>query len=280
MKNEKLCEYLSDVGVLPLDNIDLFSQIYSSNVSKKFNNEKEKLKNCLFLYFQKTAKDDSLLKEISSHLIETYYNTYIINKYRSLKNLFNILKLKYCSHYNYFITRISLYIIKKTKPKINFKPLEGKVNLTYNELKRNNSDDFIIRKEKNLKIEKLKGKDEKNFEKVNLQQKKKKKNRIKKTNRYKNNYYKNINDEGVIQHGFFVNSNENLDKFDNIDKYNINYNDINNDDNQNYLNYNNYNYINKNDEEINILNYYNDNTPLSSNNVKSLKLPINPYFQI
>ena len=263
MKNEKLCEYLSDIGVLLFDNIDLFFQIYSTNNSKKFNTEQEKLKNSLFLYLQKTSKDENLLKEISFHLIEAYYNTHIINKYKSLKSLFNILKFKYFSHYNYFITRISLYIIKKTKATINFEPLKEKDNS-----KGNNSEDLIMRKEKDLDNEKLKNKNENNNEKVNIKEKKKKKNRIKKTNRYQNNYFKNIN--------------ENLDKDNNIDnKYNIDYNDMNNfDDNPNYLNYNDYNnYNNLSDEDEEFLNYYNNN-PVRSNKIKSSKLPINYYTSI
>ena len=72
MKNEKLCEYLSDVGVLLLDNIDLFFQIYSSNNLNQSTKEQEKLKNSLFLYLQKTSKNENLLKSMSSHIIETY----------------------------------------------------------------------------------------------------------------------------------------------------------------------------------------------------------------
>ena len=56
MNNEKLCEYLSDIGVLLFDNVDLFLQMYSSQNNKKFKNEAEKLKESLFLYLQKTTK--------------------------------------------------------------------------------------------------------------------------------------------------------------------------------------------------------------------------------
>ena len=115
MKNEKLCEYLSDVGILLLDNIDLFFQIYSSNNLNQLTKEQEKLKNSLFLYLQKTSKNENLLKLMSSHIIETYYNTQAINKYKALNNLITIFKLRFFSLYNYFITRISLYITKKAK---------------------------------------------------------------------------------------------------------------------------------------------------------------------
>ena len=277
MKNEKLCEYLSDVGVLLLDNIDLFFQIYSSNNLNQSTKEQEKLKNSLFLYLQKTSKNENLLKSMSSHIIETYYNTQAINKYKALKNLITIFKLRLFSHYNHFITRVSLYITKKSKRIIKFESLKEKENLK--ELKRNNSDDFIRRKEKNFK--------EKNFKKIigekdeftKLKQKKRKKNRTKKTNRYNNNFYRNINEEGVIQHGFFVDSKENLNKYNNIDRYDINYNDMENfEENSNDLNFNNFN--NKYDREIDFPNNYNYNVQILSNNLKSKKLPINYYNSI
>ena len=279
MKNEKLCEYLSDVGVLLLDNIDLFFQIYSSNNLNKSTKEQEKLKNSLFSYLQKTSKNENLLKSMSSHIIETYYNTQAINKYKALKNLITIFKLRLFSHYNHFITRVSLYITKKSKRIINFEPLKEKEKENLKELKRNNSDDFIKRKEKNFEEKNLKKVIGEKGEFTKLKQKKRKKNRTKKTNRYNNNFYRNINEEGVIQHGFFVDSKENLNKYNNIDRYNINYNDMENfEENSNDLNFNNYN--NKYDKEIDFPNNYNYNVPILSNNLKFKKLPINYYNSI
>ena len=279
MKNEKLCEYLSDVGVLLLDNIDLFFQIYSSNNLNQSTKEQEKLKNSLFLYLQKTSKNENLLKSMSSHIIETYYNTQAINKYKALKNLITIFKLRLFSHYNHFITRVALYITKKSKRIINFESLKEKEKENLKELKRNNSDDFIKRKEKNFKEKNLKKVIGEKGEFTKLKQKKRKKNRTKKTNRYNNNFYRNINDGGVIQHGFFVDSKENLNKYNNIDRYNINYNDMENfEENSNDLNFNNFN--NKYDKEIDFPNNYNYNVPILSNNLKFKKLPINYYNSI
>ena len=279
MKNEKLCEYLSEVGVLLLDNIDLFFQIYFSNNLNQSTKEQEKLKNSLFLYLQKTSKNENLLKSMSSHIIETYYNTQAINKYKALKNLITIFKLRLFSHHNHFITRVSLYITKKSKRIINFETLREKEKENLKELKRNNSDDFIKRKEKNCKEKNLKKVIGEKDEFTKLKQKKRK--RTKKTNRYNNNFYRNINDGGVLQHGFFVDSKENLNKYNNIDRYDINYNDMENfEENSNDLNFNNLN--NKYDKEIDFPNNYNYNynVQILSNNLKSKKLPINYYNSI
>ena len=280
MKNEKLCEYLSDIGILLFDNIDLFFQIYSTNNSKMFNSKQEKFKNSLFLYLKKTSENENHLKEISNHLIEGYYNSHLINKYKYLTNLFNLLRLKFFSHYNYFITRIFLYIIRNAKPSIYFEKLKEKGDILKNKLRKNNSDDMLLRKEKKHEEKKTEEKnknDEKNENKKIQRKQKKKNNKIKKMNKYKNNWYKNINDEGVVQHGFFVNGNDDLNKYNNIDNYNINFYDIDKIDNDfNYLNDNNFNYNNY-DAEINIPNYNNYKYPIFANNSKSSKLPINYY---
>jgi hypothetical protein len=86
MSNEKICEYLSEKGVLLFENIDLFFQINSSLNNKNFKNEPEQLKESLFLYLQKTTKNDNLLRLISSQLIDSYYNSQAITKYKNIKN--------------------------------------------------------------------------------------------------------------------------------------------------------------------------------------------------
>ena len=248
MENEKLCEYLSDIGVLLFDNIDLFLNIYSTNDSKQFKSEQEKLKNSLFLYLQKTTKNDNYLNEMSNHLIETFYNNQAINEYKIIKNFVNILNHKLFSRYNLFLVKISQYIINNASMKKN-----------ENENK-NNLDDVIKISEKNDENEKIK-----------IKSKRKNKNKTKKVNQYKNNWYRNINDDGVVQHGFFINNDDSLDKIN----YNNNYDDVENFDN-NFKNFknNNYNFNNRYEEE-NLNNY---NYPNNIDNYKSSEIPINYYI--
>ena len=142
MKNEKLCEYLSELGVLLFDNIDLFLQINSTNNSKQFNSEQEKLKNSLFLYLEKTTKNENLLNKMSNNLIESFYNNQAINRYKALQNLFVILKSKLYSHYNNFISRVSQYIINNTNNIICFEPINENINKL--KLRKNNSDYIVL----------------------------------------------------------------------------------------------------------------------------------------
>ena len=191
-EKEKLCEYLSEIGILLFDNINTFLNIYSENNSKKFNSKQENQKYALFIYLQETLKNEQYLKSISNNIIETYYNKQAINRYNALTNLVNIFNLKLFSNYNFFISRIISYIIKNKENKSEINNDKNNYNDKQNEIKKSN----------------------------------KKKKSTKKVNKYKNNWYKNIYDDGVVQHGFFLrnnNINNFIDSSDNIN-YNYNYN--------------------------------------------------------
>ena len=196
MNDEKLCEYLSDIGVLLFDNIDLFFEIHSkNNKNNQFKNEREKLKESLFLYLQKTSKDDNLLRHMSKQLIESYYNSKLVTKYKTIKKFINILHNKLLLTYINFIINISKYIKNKN--------IENKNNI--NDINKNNSDNNnnIFRnnpEDSNNKIYNKKAK-------IKIKSPKKNK-RIKRTNQYKNNFYKNIQDNNINPHSFFVNNND------------------------------------------------------------------------
>lgn len=187
MKNEKLCEYLSDIGVLLFENLDLFFQLHSSRTNKQYKNEPDRLKDSLFLYLQKTAKNENLLRQMSKQLIESYYNTQAITKYKKIKNFINILKNKLFLIYHNFIINISKSILNKNKDILN----------------RTNSDKKIFRRSNEYSRSKKKMK--------NTKPKMKPKKRIyrkKRTNQYKNNYYTNIQENNTNPHSFFINNND------------------------------------------------------------------------
>ena len=184
MNNEKVLEYLTDIGVVLFDNIDLFFQLNSSKNNKNFKNEPERLKDSLFLYLQKTCKNDNFLRLMSKHLIESYYNSQAIIKYKTLKNFTIILQNKFSSIYHNFIINISRYISNRS----------GQNNDKSN--RRNSDENFYNNSyNKNSKNRKAKSK--------------KKTHSLKRTNRYKNNYYKNIRENNINPHSFYINNNDN-----------------------------------------------------------------------
>ena len=184
MNIQKVCEYLSDMGVLLFDNIDLFFQIHSTKKNKQFKNEPDNLKDSLFLYLQKTSKNENLLRQMSKQLIESYYNSKAILRYKNIKNLVNIFQNKLFLIYNNVILNLSKHIANN-KDKI----------------KRTNSDDYIFRRSNENSPKKV--------VKKAKSKPKKKLQRPKKTNQYKNNYYKNIQETNVNNpHSFFLNNND------------------------------------------------------------------------
>ena len=184
MNIQKLCEYLSDIGVLLFDNIDLFFQIHSTKKNKQFKNEPDNLKDSLFLYLQKTSKNENLLRQMSKQLIESYYNSKAILRYKSIKNLVNIFQNKLFLIYNNVVINLSKHIANN-KDKI----------------KRTNSDDYIFRRSNENSPKKV--------VKKAKSKPKKKLQRPKKTNQYRNNYYKNIQETNVNSpHSFFINNND------------------------------------------------------------------------
>ena len=196
MSNEKLYEYLTEIGVLLFDNIDLFLNIHSIKNEKDFKNEAEKLKDSLFQYLQKTSKDDNLLRLMSQFLIDSYYKSQAVSKYKALKNLINIYQNKLFLIYNNFFINISIYIMNKSKATTNEENKDKK--------KRTISDDNILRKSQE--------KEDKTFKKIPKSAKtksrpKKKTPKPKMTNQYKNNYYMNIQESNINPHSFFVNNN-------------------------------------------------------------------------
>ena len=199
MNNEKLCEYLSDKGVLLFDNIDLFFQVYSSNNNKEFKNEPEKLKETLFLYLEKTTKDENLLKLMSNQIIDSYYNSQALTKYKTIKSLVNILQSKLLLNYTILIFNISRYIMnKKTATKSSNQNESNK-----EEIKRKSSDENNAsnpqeqtQSEKQSKPKKKKSKPKKKPQRKNM------------TNIYKNNYYRNIQDNIENSYSHFVNNND------------------------------------------------------------------------
>jgi hypothetical protein len=201
MSNDKLCEYLTDIGILLFDNIELFFKINSIKSDNNFNNEPEKLKNSLFQYMQKTSKDDNLLHTMSKQIIDSYYNVQAVTQYKALKNFINIYQNKLFLIYNNFFINLSLYIINKSKSTKNKE--DKNKDKDKNKIKRTHSDENILK-------DSQEGQDLTIRKKAKTKSKPKKKVQTRKrTNQYRNNYYRNIQENNTNPHSFFVNTNIN-----------------------------------------------------------------------
>ena len=115
MKFEKICEYFNDIGILEINNIDTFLRIYSQLNNKRFRNEMEQLKLALFSYIKTVSKNDSQLYNLCKNIVDGFTNNRIVQKYRSLYMINNILKTKLISKYAHVFNKLNKRAFKNQK---------------------------------------------------------------------------------------------------------------------------------------------------------------------
>ena len=138
---EKICEYLSEIGVLNIDNIDSFLRIHTTLPDRQFNNNSEKLQYSLFTYLKEQLKTDDFLFQFSKEIINSYANSQLVTKFKTLRNFCALIQNKLNNNYNIFFIKLSHYLISNNNL-ICFRPASKNII----EKKRNNSDDDILRK--------------------------------------------------------------------------------------------------------------------------------------
>ena len=118
MKIKKICEYLCEIGILEIKDINYFLKLYSQIEQNKCKREIDRLKITLFSYINSISKNDNLLFSICRNIIDSYVKAQLVLKYKSLKSLNNIFKNKYTTIFNSFINKLNLHILNKKKNKV------------------------------------------------------------------------------------------------------------------------------------------------------------------
>ena len=116
MSIEKICEYLNDIGILQLENINNFLKIYTKISQNKFKNKSDNLILALFSYITLISKNEQHLYDICKNIVNSFTNNQILYRYRGIYMLNNIFKTKLYSRYisfflklNSFRNKINLY---------------------------------------------------------------------------------------------------------------------------------------------------------------------------
>ena len=116
MSIEKICEYLNDIGILQLENINKFLKIYTQISQNKFKNKSDNLILALFSYITLISKNEQHLYDICKNIVNSFTNNQILYRYRGIYMLNNIFKTKLYSRYisfflklNSFRNKINLY---------------------------------------------------------------------------------------------------------------------------------------------------------------------------
>ena len=119
MKIKKICEYLSDIGLLEIKDINYFLQLYSQIENNKCPREIDRLKISLFSYIKSLSKNDNQLFNICRSIIDSFINSQLVLKYKALNRLNNIFKNKINLKYNYFLCKLKIFNINKKRNRYN-----------------------------------------------------------------------------------------------------------------------------------------------------------------
>ena len=113
MEMGKICDYLYDIGILEMDSIDDFLKLNSNISLKKSNKNTDKLILTLSSYLSQKFNSKQSLNKLSENIINSFSEHIIINRYRGLKILYNILISKLRMKYISFFSKINFYIFDK-----------------------------------------------------------------------------------------------------------------------------------------------------------------------
>ena len=95
LRSMKICEYFNDIGLVNHNNVNLFLNIYSEIVKKRYcKNKNEILQYSLYTFMKLISRDDNQLHEYSKRTINAFNNNQLISKYKSIKIIKTVLYLK------------------------------------------------------------------------------------------------------------------------------------------------------------------------------------------
>ena len=167
MKIEKICEYFNDIGILQLENINSFLQIYTQISQNKYKNKSDKLILALFSYITLASKSEQQIYDICKNIVNCFSNNLILYRYRALTMFNHIFKNKLHSKYILFLSKLNSFIYNKKRKtnKYTHLNLNSKINIS-NDQKELHSFD-MAKEEKNVinntLIEKNNNKPRRNF---------------------------------------------------------------------------------------------------------------------
>ena len=150
---EIICGYLNEIGVLELNHINEFLSIFKELNPKNSSKEESinKIKQTLFLYIKKILNEENQINSFCDNIITSFLNARIVNKYKQLNFIVNMIKTKISCYYIYFFMKLINCKNNKKKNKFSCKSLKSSNNRNsafYNtfrpEMNRNNSLNVLV----------------------------------------------------------------------------------------------------------------------------------------
>ena len=94
MNLEKICEYLSEIGILGYENINTFLNIYSKLNKQNYSHKENKIIETLKIYLTNNFIKNNQVSKLCASIISSYMNYQLILKFQSLNNMNNLLLSK------------------------------------------------------------------------------------------------------------------------------------------------------------------------------------------
>jgi len=112
MNLEKICEYLSEIGILGYENINTFLNIYSKLNKQNYSHKENKIIETLKIYLTNNFIKNNQVSKLCASIISSYINYQIILKFQSLNNMNNLLLSKLRNKYILFFLNLSMHLLK------------------------------------------------------------------------------------------------------------------------------------------------------------------------
>ena len=112
MNLEKICEYLSEIGILGYENINTFLNIYSKLNKQNYSHKENKIIETLKIYLTNNFIKNNQVSKLCASIISSYINYQLILKFQSLNNMNNLLLSKLRNKYILFFLNLSMHLLK------------------------------------------------------------------------------------------------------------------------------------------------------------------------
>ena len=112
MNLEKICEYLSEIGILGYENINTFLNIYSKLNKQNYSHKENKIIETLKIYLTNNFIKNNQVSKLCASIISSYMNYQLILKFQSLNNMNNLLLSKLRNKYILFFLNLSMHLLK------------------------------------------------------------------------------------------------------------------------------------------------------------------------
>ena len=147
----KLCLYLYEIGFIPSESVQDFLDLHEKLNKNKSGNDTEKMKLTLYTYLSQKLNSKQSINKFSNNIVDSFSKQIVLNRYASLKLLYNVIFSVLRSRYIMFLSKINFFLFNQNYNDNNIKGIKkGIIRKNKKTNNENNKED--INDEKRLKL--------------------------------------------------------------------------------------------------------------------------------